>query len=818
MKKKYAKNNEKTINSSKSTIIPYTTNQTFNGIQNFDKLDQKNSNLKIIPKKDKNVSINLEDNSEKEGTIYNNLNNYIKNKSSINDALKLVNCHDENIEYIQQTDEYYIIFYDIKIIFRDKIYSKLFEIKIDGIISCICYAKENGVKSIIICKSDGIFQLLIENGIFQNELITLSDMELELIIPIEEKKYLISNKTGTYIYNDSITLINNKRLKNENRISEKTYKIGNIIDKRILILLGNNNLDIFDLLTKTKKYKISICNKLYIYSYILSYNFQLLIEPEENKSNKIFLLCYKNRILFILIIKDQNEYKYKDFLQIIDDFEIDCVYHIKYSKNKIIKALIENIDDKEINENEYILLGGTTNLNEYIIKLYKLKIIQNEIIFKHIEDILLGQYESKIKCMTQLDINLHLIIGFDKNNKTIEFSFLNDEDNSKNEIVKKYHNDFYNEINNFADKNLDATFNINHTFDFSTKNIYQLNNGFLLHYDEYNIFITDKNHNKTKNNNNKNSKINYFCEIEENKKIFNIICKSDGIYKLLINNDKGLLQKVNDAQLFLLLKLKSYYIISTKNGTFYYKGSLLEPDLLNKIHRISQNIYKIGIILNQNIAVLMKNDSERAHLNIIFECNSILIIKNINYFILSQNCLKVINENIIVCGYQKKNIRENGIVLYKLNLEDSEKKHNEVFYEIKDFTIKCICPIKDLKKSCNIEILNDVDNNKKYVYTNYCFIGGFSTDSNINIDVNIKLLVIYGIEGNFSPVINILANIVYLNVIENPITCIIQSMNNGNILICCNNENNKELICNRSEFDDISMDYPYDLEDDYPFI
>ena len=123
----------------------------------------------------------------------------------------------------------------------------------------------------------------------------------------------------------------------------------------------------------------------------------------------------------------------------------------------------------------------------------------------------------------------------------------------------------------------------------------------------------------------------------------------------------------------------------------------------------------------------MKNDSEGGHLNIIFECNSILIIKNLNYFILSQNCLKVINENIIVCGCQKTNIRKNGILLYKLNLEDLRQKHSAIFYAIKDFTIKCICPIKDLRKSYNIEILNDVENNKKYVYTNYCLIGGFST-------------------------------------------------------------------------------------------
>ena len=414
--------------------------------------------------------------------------------------------------------------------------------------------------------------------------------------------------------------------------------------------------------------------------------------------------------------------------------------------------------------------------------------------------------------MIQLDINSHLIIGF-YNEKNIECSFLNDKDNSKIEFVKKYHNDFCNEINNFSDKVLDVTFNINHTFDCSTKNIYQLNNGFFLHYDEYNIFITDKNHNKIKNNNVCNNKINYFCEIEENKRIFNIICKNDGIYKLLINNNKGLLQKVNDVQIYLLLKLNNYYIISTKNGTFYYKDSLLVPDLLNKIHSISQNIYQIGIILNKKIAVLMKNDSEGGHLNIILEYNSILIIKNINYFILSQNCLKAINENIIVCGCQKANIRKNGILLYKLNLEDLRQKHNDVFYEIKDFTIKCVCPIKDLRKSYNIEILNVVENNKKYVYTNYCLIGGFSTDSNINNDVNIRLLEIYGIEGNSTPVINYIRNIIYSYAIENPIICIIQSMNNGNLLICCKNENNKELNCNRSEFDDISLDYPYDWED-----
>ena len=233
---------------------------------------------------------------------------------------------------IEKFEGYIKKFYENTILIKDNNYSKILEMKIDGQINCICYIKEkenenekekkNNKENIkekeylIICKEDGIYQLIFyENKILKNDFKKLNDMELQLIIPIEEKKYIISyyegdsqnsseslsnsqnssetllnsqnsneSFSGTYIYNDSITSIKKEMLTEENKISEKSYKIGKIIDKKNVILLNNDdsnkdNIYIFDLVTKKNLNEyIEVNNNN---NYIISNNCILIIKFEK---------------------------------------------------------------------------------------------------------------------------------------------------------------------------------------------------------------------------------------------------------------------------------------------------------------------------------------------------------------------------------------------------------------------------------------------------------------------------------------------------------------------------------------------------------
>ena len=722
--------------------------------------------------------------------------------------------------------------YENTILIKDNNYSEILDMKIDGEINCICYIKEKENEKekefLIICKEDGIYQLLFyENEILKEDYIKINDMKLQLIIPIEEKKYIISycegnsqnssessnsqnsndslnsqnsneslsssqksskylsnslnsngSLSGTYIYNGSISSIKKEMLTEKNKISEKLYKIGKIIDKKKVILLNNDdsnkdNLYIFDLVTNKNlnDIKVKINN-----NYILSNNCILLI------NNQIFLCCYNNNCILCISIKDENTILDKSYE--IKNFQIHCISQIKYYKKILIKKLIKDIDIPEIIEYEYFLVCGLLN-NEYIIKLFKLKIFNNEIIMENIKDLSLGEYESKINFIIQLD--LHLLIGFSYK-KTKKFNF----NISKKYKIIKNEDDFYYDYNNSIVKYSGDYKDVSiKEFDFSSEYILQLYSGFFLCHDKNQIFITDKYYSKThrihnQNNNKEMSKINYICEIEDKNKGGIFVLKNDGTYYLIFNNElnKYMISREKiDMQLKLLLQLKNNYIISSKEGTFYYQGSLfsLNSTKLNDSYRISKNSYEIGITLNKKIAILMGNFENQSKLEIIDEHKSIKEYNIKKNFILSKNCLSVINENIILCGYNNIDGQNKGIALYKLDLENLGNKLIENTFDIESFDIQCICPIKELIKE-NIFIFNNLDNDK-FAYTSYFLVGGISED---NI-TQIKVFKINEIENN--PKIN------YIKLI--PIDgdfykiWIVQSNMNGKILIGGHTKNKK---------------------------
>jgi len=244
--------------------------------------------------------------------------------------------------------------------------------------------------------------------------------------------------------------------------------------------------------------------------------------------------------------------------------------------------------------------------------------------------------------------------------------------------------------------------------------------------------------------------------------------------------------KRNNIQLKFLLQFKNYYIISSNEGTFYYRGSIfsLHPGILNDINnRISKKSYEIGITLNKKIAILMGNFGNESQLNIIFEHKSIKEYKIKKNIILSKNCLAVINENIILYGYNNFDGKNKGIALYKIDLENLEKKLIEDTFDIGSFDIQCIYPIKELIKE-NKFIFNNLDNDK-FVYTNYFLVGGISED---NI-TQFKVFKINEIENN-NPKINYIKCIPIEGYFDK--IWIVQSNMNGKILIGCHIKN-KEL-------------------------
>ena len=170
------------------------------------------------------------------------------------------------------------------------------------------------------------------------------------------------------------------------------------------------------------------------------------------------------------------------------------------------------------------------------------------------------------------------------------------------------------------------------------------------------------------------------------------------------------------------------------------------------------------------------------------------IIKNYSFNVYQNNlCLISIenesNNKLLFCACKKYiKSQKNGILLLRIKIDNDDNIDiSKIFYETGKFEVYCFCQIFMSENE------NSILKKNKMIGTKYFLVGGF--DSN-KLKGLIKLYKINYNNSNFD-----LTNIEYIQDIvikkeyknksnmfkgfKGPITCIIQSSNNGNILITC---------------------------------
>ena len=270
-------------------------------------------------------------------------------------------------------------------------------------------------------------------------------------------------------------------------------------------------------------------------------------------------------------------------------------------------------------------------------------------------------------------------------------------------------------------------------------------------------------------------------------------------------------QQLKDFQIRNIVYLGSKAIfICTENNV------LLLTDFLNTIiqttkHSIIEKRYMGGIKINDNIVAFVSNKllSNGENKIIFYNINTTKINESAKLngysYTISKNNLALItmpkkygktwnNQFLLFCGCKKYCKHDkNGILFAILEIKNKNNiEINKVFYHTKSFEVYCFCPIFRI----NYRTIFQEDSNQiNEEETEYILVGGFdsfkkegliklykilvSEDGKIKLEFIIDITVEKNVKGNGSQ----------FKGFKMPITCIIQSKDNGNILICCQDGN-----------------------------
>lgn len=236
-------------------------------------------------------------------------------------------------------------------------------------------------------------------------------------------------------------------------------------------------------------------------------------------------------------------------------------------------------------------------------------------------------------------------------------------------------------------------------------------------------------------------------------------------------------------------------------------GAYCVSDLFSKIitpycNIISNGLYVNGICIDKNIIAFTSNEIIKNGKNKIdfYNISSKRLFKEFNgySFIKSKTGLTLIpsnkessNDKILLCACKKyKRNQKNGILLLniKMNKDNMITDINDIFYDTKNFEVFCFCQL-GFKSKQNIERILDIEYEDNLSYTDYVLVGGYDQNKGKGI---IKLYKLVRRRKkttlNYIKDINIKKNKNF-NGFKEPISCIIQSKQKGNILITTWNGN-----------------------------
>jgi len=342
--------------------------------------------------------------------IYENNNFYEEYNDffSIKPKIVFIKKNNNSFQLVKQLKNGYLIYYKKGTLYIYDQYNNYIDSKNIRDISFICELKNDTI--LAVSKDKKFYKIPIKGKAETRDKHDL--IELKFILELAENKYIISCKKGTYYFKGDILSIKQSDLDLDKKITDVCYTEGQIIDKRIFVLINNKDnkkgnlhiYDIYDIEKRNKKKKFEIKN----WSPFI--NNSLSVVKSEN--NNIVLLGYKqpliNGILAIKIKSDNNEYSI-NHNYVDTELGDDYIYPLNNFKNPNLNELLNiNYNDLKLDTN-YILVGGNKNIKIFMLK--EEDIINIRLVC---EIKLMENYEYKISNITsivQLYGNGNIIIG-----------------------------------------------------------------------------------------------------------------------------------------------------------------------------------------------------------------------------------------------------------------------------------------------------------------------------------------------------------------------------------------------------------------------
>ena len=277
-----------------------------------------------------------------------------------------------------------------------------------------------------------------------------------------------------------------------------------------------------------------------------------------------------------------------------------------------------------------------------------------------------------------------------------------------------------------------------------------------------------------------------------------IVTSNVNLYLIRIDENKYIFNNYRETKSYkFCFEVSNYhYIIGDKSGCYMFYNIFSKIIQYQKDIQISNKFYNSGIQINKYVIALtsnriLPNGEDKL---ILFNC----LLKQKTYEIegfsyissSSSNGLSIINkgeDKILLCAYKKYlKCQQNGILL--INVKMGEKETIKYyFYDTGNFEVNCFCQIFVLDETNN-KILDD---NKITIETNYFLVGGFERKKGKGL---IKLYKIINNKNFLETKIEFIQDItIEKNEIfkgfKGAITNIIQTKNNGNLLMTSWDEN-----------------------------
>ena len=559
----------------------------------------------------------------------------------------------------------------------------------------------------------------------------------------------------------------------------------------------------------------------FIFYYIFKNCFYIYNIPFLLKIRNVFIkkIKYETDEILKLYINDD---KIKERLEYITNFLCDSNYYL----NIINKSIKENINNNKENENieeDFNERQNDNNLKEIEKNLENNNSVCEIETTVKVNDVIKPIIDESICSYIDINKNSQFIQNSEKDYKEEENSIMKDSqiikaqeiyDESKITVNNEKENLFNESINYFSEKKItDYNYDDDNFIEYietigkhkeSAEFIKELNNSYFISSGaDSKLILYNEDYKKIMEIKNKDW-VTDVCEhitsdkSRKSKEEINLIsCSKNELFLITINKENRE-SKINkcyidniSSKVCLEIRKNNHLIFGNKGVYFVY--DLLSRIINSKSYQIFNQICSGIIRLNDHLFALSSNKilSGGEDKLIIYNSNSQKIIKKFEgySFVLKSNGLSLMpreetktKNKTLLCACKKYDSNQkNGILLVNMQI-DRFNQFNESFYDTGNFEVYCICPI--LKKGDNHGKILEIDYSI-LKDTDYFLAGGFDQNKSKGM---IRLYKLVRNQNFKKTTIEYIKDIEIeksknFNGFKKPITCMIQSKKDGNLLV-----------------------------------